>query len=84
MPRTPWGLHGGDLITNTAAVTGSWTTLLILEATTFTSWTAKNITVAGTIGDAVFPAGALIHGGFTAVRLSTGSVMAFDGAPTSA
>lgn len=73
------GRFGWDLNTTTGAQTsGNWFAILCLSATVFATLTDVGPNSrTGTIGSALFPAGALIYGAFTNFTLTSGSVIAY-------
>ncbi len=74
---TRLGESGGDIITDTTAMTGAWFAIQFLEESTITTLTSSSIDVTGAIGDVTFLGGTLIFGDFTAITLATGSVLAY-------
>ena len=74
------GQNGGILLTDTTAITGNFTTMIVLETATFTT-----LTTGFTLNDATTPStgsdwgtlyeGAIISGRITAVTLATGKVL---------
>ena len=69
-PSTP------KIVTNAVAQTGTWNSIIALSATAFATLTELGATLGGTIGSALFPAGARIFGCFTNFTLTSGSVRA--------
>jgi hypothetical protein len=70
------GEAGVRITTGTAAQTGAWSAIQVLEDATFTT-----LTETGAVGDAmtgfVIPAGVVLKGTFTAYTLASGKVRAY-------
>jgi hypothetical protein len=71
------GRKGNDIIADTNTHSGPYTALVIIEDAVFTTLTGGELTVYGTLGDITWPAGILIGGGFTSVKLASGVVLAY-------
>lgn len=72
------GTYGAVLITNTDAVYGTFSHILILEETAFAQLVSETLTVVGALADAIFPKSALISAGdYTTIQLSYGAVYAY-------
>jgi hypothetical protein len=69
---------GGDLITGTGTHTGHWRALQALGtgATLDTGTAATDL--GGTVAGVTIPAGAILHGRFTAIQLSSGAAVAYQ------
>jgi len=71
------GMLGGNYIADTSTHTGTWTTIDCVTDTVFDSSTVCNI--AGlAASNATFPAGKQLFGNFTTVKLTSGSVIAYQ------
>jgi hypothetical protein len=70
------GREGFALITSTAAQTGTWSGLIAVEPTVFTSITGFGI--SGTWTSKTIPAGFPLVGNITGFQISSGSVVAFN------
>jgi len=71
------GEFGGDVVTLTTAMTGTWFAIFCASATVFATLTEMGFTRTGAIGSVLFPAGATIYGAFTNFTLTSGSVRAY-------
>jgi len=71
------GEYGGDIITTTGAVTGTWFAITCMSGTVFATLTELGVTRTGTIGSMLFPAGVTIYGAFTNFTLTSGSVRCY-------
>jgi hypothetical protein len=71
---------GWDVFSNTAVHTGSWKRIQCLgeQGTTFATLTDANS--SGDITTTIFPKGIILHGQFTVIMLSSGSVLCERGA----
>lgn len=67
------GVNGGQCISNTASHTLDFTAIQIISDATFTSITGN---ITGLTG-IVIPAGTVIRGTFTAVQLTSGTIIAY-------
>jgi hypothetical protein len=72
---TPRELKGADFYNDTNAKTGSWWKIYVVSAATFTTLT-HNLG-GNTMTGVAFPAGTELIGLFTAITLTSGSVIAF-------
>jgi len=73
----PWRFDvGGTLITGTDTKAGSFRGLAALTDCTFAAGTVST-NISGTWTGLQVAAGTTIHGGFTAIQLSTGSAVAY-------
>jgi hypothetical protein len=70
------GLNGGQVIANTSPVTGDWIEIRVLTDAVFSLLTG-NLT---DVGSTSFPAGTILNGRFTAITLTSGSVVAYHNA----
>ena len=68
------GHHGGAYYADTAAHAGRFFAIQVITAATFDTLTG-NITSATGVA---FPAGTILLGEFTAIKLSSGSVIAYN------
>lgn len=78
--ETGYGQNGGILLTDTTAITGNFTMMVVLETSTFTTlttrYTLNDATTASTGADwGTLYEGAIISGDITAVTLATGKVL---------
>ena len=76
---SPWRFDlGGDLIAGTGVHTGHWRALQALGtgATLDTGTAATDL--GGTVAGVTIPAGAILHGRFTAIQLSSGAAAAYQ------
>lgn len=80
LKHSEMGQNGGMLITDTAAHTGKWRTMIVLTNASFTTFTsnytknsATTLAVAADWG--TLAAGTMMSGKFTAVTLAGGSVL---------
>ena len=72
------GRNGGTVIADTTATTGTFGGLLIVEDAVINSWTCSNLTNAADLEDAVtLPAGLYLPAQFTAITLTSGTVVAY-------
>jgi hypothetical protein len=70
--------RGGDVITGTSTVTGRWRGLQALgTGCTLAAGTAA-ADLTGTLTGVVIPAGAVLHGRFGSVQLSSGAAVAYQ------
>ena len=70
-----YGETDSKLITSTDAWTGRAASILVLEATVFTTLTGTYTLHTGSaLADATFPGGAILRGFFTAITLASGAV----------
>ena len=69
---------GADVITGTAVHTGHWRALQALGtgATLDTGTAATDL--GGAVAGVTIPAGAILHGRFTAIQLSSGAAVAYQ------
>ena len=72
------GASGFSLVTATAAQTGQWCKLTTVASTTFTSISGNGI--SGTWSATAIPAGIDIFGPITGFQLTSGAVIAYNGA----
>ncbi|MEI6821013.1 MAG: hypothetical protein WCL51_03700 [Bacteroidota bacterium] len=76
-------LNKGIVISNTTAITGSFSAIMVLTAATFTTLTSQDHTTNGAVTQSVaadygtVPVGVMIYGSFTAITLSAGKVIAY-------
>jgi hypothetical protein len=82
------GAFGFDLITSTAARTGTWCVIEVLEDAIFTLLTntapqTLNAVANAAFGSLTLAAGRRIYGRFTAITLASGSVIAYRGSQDS-
>ena len=80
LTKSAYGQNGGMLISDTTAHTGKWRTMVVLSDATFTTLTTeytKNGVATLAVGSdwGTLPARTHISGKFTAVTLSSGSVL---------
>lgn len=78
------GLFGGILLTDTTAITGKFTQMVVLSDATFTTLTSsytKNGTATATTGVdwGTLAQGTVINGVITAVTLTSGTVLLLSG-----
>lgn len=66
-------LNGGQVIANTTSVDGTWTEIRVLTTCVFTTLTGN----IANVGSTSFPAGTILNGRFTTIRLASGSVVAY-------
>jgi hypothetical protein len=71
------GEKGWDLIADNTSRDGNWCAVGIVEDATFTTLTAQDTTVYGTLTNITFPAGYVFGGGFTTIQLASGTIMAY-------
>jgi hypothetical protein len=75
------GKYGSDWIANTDAVTGRWSAILVIAAATFSLLTGDVSVNHGAVTGVAFPAGTILRGRFTAITLTSGSVVAYKAEP---
>jgi hypothetical protein len=69
------GRQGFQLVTDTAAKTGNWSSLVPIEPTVFSSITGTNI--SGTWLSKTIPTGQVLPGDITGFQINSGAVIAF-------
>ena len=69
------GTNGATIVTGTAANTGEWYAIQIVEDAAFSALTGFQL--QGTWTGVTFPTGLIIYGRFTAFTLSAGKVIAY-------
>ncbi|HWA15647.1 MAG TPA: hypothetical protein VG817_04385 [Gemmatimonadales bacterium] len=67
----------GRHITDTTAVTGDFMAILALSATVIASGTVSS-TISGTLAGMVIPAGTIVWGRFSAIKLTSGTIIAYN------
>ena len=73
------GAFGGQLVTTTAAQTGTWNAIQCIHSVVvFATLTELGITRVGTLASVSFPANCIIYGAFTNFTLTTGSVRCYN------
>jgi hypothetical protein len=75
------GANGFNLITNTNILTGSFKQIVTIANTVFSGITAVNGTQYNSnisIGSTTFPVGFTINGSFSAIKLTSGSVLVYN------
>lgn len=72
------GANGFDLYSDTSAHTGTWGVIEVLTTATFTTLTVAN--TSGTLIGVAFQPGTRLFGVITAIRLTSGSVIAYRSA----
>ena len=73
--KQTFGQRGAKIVTNTAANTGEFCALQILEDATFSALTWPEL--EGALTGFSIPAGTVIYGQITAFTLSSGKVLAY-------
>ena len=66
----------GRHITDTTAVSGDFMAIQALSATVIASGTVSS-TIAGTLAGMVIPAGSIVWGRFSAIKLTSGTIIAY-------
>lgn len=69
------GSASATITTNTAAVTGNFTAITVLNDAVFSSLVRDN--TIGSIGSITIPAGVTIFGSITSYQLTSGAVIAY-------
>lgn len=64
-------------INTTGAKTGKWYKIVVIAAATFTTLTAGNSVSSDTMTGVAIPAGTILLGDFTAITLTSGTVIAY-------
>jgi hypothetical protein len=71
------GEKGGEVIADTNAHTGNWFAISMITNTIIASWTPA-FTVYGVLASITWPAGFIMFGNFTAIQLTSGSIVAYN------
>lgn len=67
----------GKYIADTAQYNGDWMAITALTATTFAAGTTST-TITGTLTGMVLPAGATLWGRFNGIKLTSGTIIAYN------
>ncbi len=71
-----FGLRGAEVISDTAAHSGQWCAMTVLEDATLSALTSPSIT--GTLTGFALPAGITVYGSVTSVTLTSGKIIAYN------